>query len=211
MPIDVRCACGKEYHFKDEYAGRRAKCPACGQVARIPGARPAGHPSPHSPLREDRRSRTRELALLGSAGFVVLVGIGLVVYFLCFSGPAPRTPKPAAPSPATSPWSATQPAETSWPASRLYWAVRIEDGAIIVDLEDGTEAVIRPRRDALERYGVKDIEGYPSLLARKLRARGYGDQGNCLGKGDMGQTVIGLRFEFSVRLSDIATIKLRKR
>jgi len=101
MPIVVRCACGKEYHFKDEYAGRRAKCPACGQVVRIPGARPAGRPSPHSPLREDRRSRTRELALLGSAGFVVLVGIGLVVYFLFFSGPAPRTARPAAPSPAT--------------------------------------------------------------------------------------------------------------
>ena len=99
MPIVVRCACGKEYHFKDEYAGRRAKCPACGQVVRIPGTRPAGSPSPHSPLREDRRSRTTELALLGSVGFVVLVGIGLVVYFLFFSGPAPRTPKPAAPSP----------------------------------------------------------------------------------------------------------------
>jgi len=101
MPIAVRCACGKEYRFKDEYAGRRAKCPACGQVVRIPGARPAGRPSPHSPLREDHRSRTRELALLGSAGFVVLVGIGLVVYFLCFSGLAPRAPRPAAPSPVT--------------------------------------------------------------------------------------------------------------
>jgi len=101
MPIVVRCACGKEYHFKDEYAGRRAKCPACGQVVRIPGTRPAGRPSPHSPLREDRRSRTMELALLGGAGFVVLVGIVLVVYFLFFSGPAPRTPRPAAPSPAT--------------------------------------------------------------------------------------------------------------
>jgi type 1 glutamine amidotransferase len=118
----------------------------------------------------------------------------------------PEAKPPAEKSPAEKP-----PAETSWPASRLYWAVRIEDGAIIVDLEDGTEAVVRPRRDALERYGVKDIEGYPSLLARKLRARGYGDQGNCLGKGDMGQTVIGLRFEFSVRLSDIATSELRKR
>ena len=42
-----------------------------------------------------------ELALLGSAGFVVLVGIGLVVYFLCFSGPSPRAAKPAAPLPAT--------------------------------------------------------------------------------------------------------------
>ncbi len=100
MPIAVRCACGKEYHFKDEYAGRRAKCPACGQVVRIPGTRPAGRPSPHFPLREDRRSRTRELALLGSAGFAVLVGIGLVVYFLFLSGPKPYVPRPAVPAPA---------------------------------------------------------------------------------------------------------------
>jgi hypothetical protein len=36
MPIRVTCACGKAYHFKDEFAGRRAKCPACGQVVQIP-------------------------------------------------------------------------------------------------------------------------------------------------------------------------------
>jgi len=41
MPIRVTCACGKAYHFKDEFAGRRAKCPACGQVVQIP-SRPAG-------------------------------------------------------------------------------------------------------------------------------------------------------------------------
>jgi len=105
MPIAVRCACGKEYHFKDEYAGRRAKCPACGQVVRIPGARPPGTPMPRRPSREaspeGEQSRTVVLAALGFAGFVILVGIGLVVYFLFFSGPAPRAPRPAAPSPAT--------------------------------------------------------------------------------------------------------------
>jgi hypothetical protein len=37
MPISVTCACGKAYHFKDEFAGRRAKCSACGQVVVIPG------------------------------------------------------------------------------------------------------------------------------------------------------------------------------
>ena len=44
MPIVVRCACGKEYHFKDECAGRRAKCPACGAILSVPGL-PAGHTS----------------------------------------------------------------------------------------------------------------------------------------------------------------------
>jgi hypothetical protein len=32
MPIRVTCACGKKYTFKDGFAGRRAKCRACGQV-----------------------------------------------------------------------------------------------------------------------------------------------------------------------------------
>jgi len=38
MPIRVTCACGKAYHFKDEFAGRRAKCLACGAETRIPEA-----------------------------------------------------------------------------------------------------------------------------------------------------------------------------
>ena len=132
MPISVRCACGKEYQFKDEYAGRRAKCLACGQVIRIPGARPSGTPVPRRTSREvspeGEQSRTRELALLGSAGFVVLVGIGLVVYFLFFSGPAPRVERlavptavePSAPSPATQPPSAAAsrgPAPASGPSA----------------------------------------------------------------------------------------------
>jgi len=39
MPILVTCQCGKQYKFKDEVAGRRAKCLACGQVVQIPGIR----------------------------------------------------------------------------------------------------------------------------------------------------------------------------
>jgi WD40 repeat protein len=37
MPIRAKCQCGKAYLFKDAFAGRRAKCPACGQVVQIPG------------------------------------------------------------------------------------------------------------------------------------------------------------------------------
>jgi len=46
MSIRVTCACGKAYHFKDEFAGRRAKCPACGQVVQIAGQRLAD-PAPN--------------------------------------------------------------------------------------------------------------------------------------------------------------------
>lgn len=46
MPIRVTCDCGKVYHFKDEFAGRRAKCPACGIVLTIPGVDQAPSSSP---------------------------------------------------------------------------------------------------------------------------------------------------------------------
>jgi hypothetical protein len=36
MSIRVACICGKQYNLKDEFAGRRAKCPACGAVIAVP-------------------------------------------------------------------------------------------------------------------------------------------------------------------------------
>jgi hypothetical protein len=42
--IQVTCACGKELRAKAEHAGKRAKCPRCGQVLVIP-QRPAAAPS----------------------------------------------------------------------------------------------------------------------------------------------------------------------
>src|SRR5437764_13240688 len=29
MPILVKCACGKSYRVKDEYQGKKVKCPTC--------------------------------------------------------------------------------------------------------------------------------------------------------------------------------------
>lgn len=40
MPIKVSCACGKKLSVKDEYAGRRIKCPECGKAVSIPKAKP---------------------------------------------------------------------------------------------------------------------------------------------------------------------------
>jgi len=48
MPIRVQCAkCGRVIVAKDEYAGRTAKCPGCGQGLRLP-AQPAAAPAPEA-------------------------------------------------------------------------------------------------------------------------------------------------------------------
>jgi hypothetical protein len=41
MPITFSCACGKTLRVKDELAGKRVKCPACGGVATAPAAETA--------------------------------------------------------------------------------------------------------------------------------------------------------------------------
>lgn len=38
MPIPVSCSCGKSFRVTDEYAGKRAKCPACGTGLTVPKA-----------------------------------------------------------------------------------------------------------------------------------------------------------------------------
>ncbi len=36
MSIEVGCSCGRMFKAKDEHAGRRAKCPACGTILVVP-------------------------------------------------------------------------------------------------------------------------------------------------------------------------------
>jgi hypothetical protein len=36
MPIAFSCSCGRKINAKDEHAGKKAKCPACGQVVTVP-------------------------------------------------------------------------------------------------------------------------------------------------------------------------------
>ncbi len=38
MPIPLSCSCGKKLRVKDELAGRRVKCPACGGAIAVPAA-----------------------------------------------------------------------------------------------------------------------------------------------------------------------------
>jgi hypothetical protein len=37
MSIAVNCGCGKQFHVKDEHAGKRTNCPVCKQPLHIPG------------------------------------------------------------------------------------------------------------------------------------------------------------------------------
>lgn len=41
MPISVNCACGKSFKAKDEFLGKKTKCPGCGTVLTIGAAAPA--------------------------------------------------------------------------------------------------------------------------------------------------------------------------
>ena len=45
MPIVVVCPCGKSVTAKDELAGRRVKCPGCGQPLLVPAANGAPGPA----------------------------------------------------------------------------------------------------------------------------------------------------------------------
>ena len=67
MPIQVQCKCGKRLLAKDQSAGKRAKCPQCGDILQIPipagvvvaptvavpMARPSSRPAPSLPLQPD--------------------------------------------------------------------------------------------------------------------------------------------------------------
>src|SRR5262249_46522607 len=46
MSIAFQCDCGKRLSARDEFAGRRTKCPACGVIATIPNSAVATAPKP---------------------------------------------------------------------------------------------------------------------------------------------------------------------
>ncbi|MCC6416798.1 MAG: hypothetical protein IT429_00960 [Gemmataceae bacterium] len=52
MPISFGCTCGKQLQAKDEFAGKRMKCPGCGRILTIPGspATPPPEPEPEPPI-----------------------------------------------------------------------------------------------------------------------------------------------------------------
>jgi hypothetical protein len=87
MPIQLACACGRQFKVADEHAGRRVKCPACGVIHAIPtpeedpgfevvedeppeavGAVPAGAPDSAPGGTKGKRKRSRRRPPAGEDG-----------------------------------------------------------------------------------------------------------------------------------------------
>lgn len=127
MAIQAVCACGKPLRFKDEAAGRRAKCPACGAMLTVPGraaAEPADSDNLASALEiaaatektaarvpAAKAARTKAaptttakvilMAILGVVGAAATVGIIIVACMLA-TGPVKPAGKAASPAAAVS-------------------------------------------------------------------------------------------------------------
>lgn len=84
MSIPVSCPCGKHLHAKDELAGKRAKCPACGRSLQVPAAQarpaPAGNPAAEKPAgaavdpAPARGMQSWRSVLLAALGWVAIFG-----------------------------------------------------------------------------------------------------------------------------------------
>jgi hypothetical protein len=136
MPIQAKCLCGKQYTYRDEFAGQQVDCPVCGQTINIPGERvpgvvpprpaPAvasvrqvaatpGMAHPAAPARRGGKPRTALWIGLGIGGLVVtILVVGLLWQFMS-SGALPKTP-PADPASAAL-TTTTQPPATTAPAA----------------------------------------------------------------------------------------------
>ncbi|MAE60445.1 MAG: hypothetical protein CMJ49_03710 [Planctomycetaceae bacterium] len=65
MTISVQCSCGKQLRAPDSAAGKKAKCPACGLVAALPGGKtdPMGSTAGMDPIELDDNNADGSLAL----------------------------------------------------------------------------------------------------------------------------------------------------
>jgi hypothetical protein len=71
MVLRVECACGKSYQVPDEAAGKRIKCPSCGQALAVPS------PPAAEPPTEDAACPHCGAALRAGAGFCTACGANL--------------------------------------------------------------------------------------------------------------------------------------
>lgn len=116
MAIQVTCdSCFYAFQVKDEHAGKKGKCPECGEAVPIParGSRSSGsRPAPSTRSSSPRRSSPKEesgsnqgtLIAAGIAGGIVVVG--LVFFLFLRSGsrpPANQTNQPIATNNASAP------------------------------------------------------------------------------------------------------------
>jgi len=67
MPIIVKCKCGKNLRAKDEFAGKRFKCPACGTAVTVPSP---GATVPASPTEAPKAAPSTESVKESPIGFL---------------------------------------------------------------------------------------------------------------------------------------------
>jgi hypothetical protein len=103
MTLTFSCPCGQELQAREEHAGRRTRCPKCGQELAIPAVRPASPPAPPArpeavtrrpppdtsrpedePEREASRPRRRRGPAGTSAAAVVSLVLGILSPCLLF-------------------------------------------------------------------------------------------------------------------------------
>lgn len=104
MAIKVTCeACFSDFNAGDQHAGKRVKCPACGEPVRIPsgGEHTAAPRSVRSSPRRRQSSKSNAnqpiiYACLGGGGVVLLLAVGFIAFQMGRSGTAPAAVVPQA-------------------------------------------------------------------------------------------------------------------
>ena len=83
MPIVVACDCGKQFRARDEDAGKRGRCPGCGQPVLIPSgdatAGRAAHPMASKRKWAGSDKPTPGLSIGLSTGAWVMIGFAVLV------------------------------------------------------------------------------------------------------------------------------------
>jgi len=86
MPIALTCTCGKQFNAKDEFAGKRIRCPACGTIVAIPyplaetNPETAGPQPPVLQVSANYHVTKWKSAMILEQGFGAL---GFLLFFLC--------------------------------------------------------------------------------------------------------------------------------
>ncbi len=122
MPLSTNCSCGKQLRVRDELAGKRVKCPACGQSVQIPvlanpssGATvpatqiPTSNPPPRQPVASAPHNGRRKWLLLAGLT-VVVIGLGVGAWIgVSVLGPVEPPPRSEAVLPHLMPTHAAPP------------------------------------------------------------------------------------------------------
>ncbi len=115
MPILVKCACGKSLNAPDTLAGKRAKCPGCGQPVQIPAASfPYTCPTCEQSIRVTPPMAGTKISCPGCQGDLFLPKTAPKTYEPAV---APKA-GPATPPPKATPASSAKPAVKAAPATK---------------------------------------------------------------------------------------------